>query len=803
MPVPFVSAVANPVNPSDLESAFTPGQDPAPVPFWDAVGATAANDYANGRLNGREDLLNSAYLARHADVEQRIGQSFAFAPAPTDADTPYSLNIQAFEAAGGDEADIDRFRQQFPQKMAGVPTKAQLQAQVDARLNAVAQRAGLAAQAHPVGGFIGGAAGQLLDPMNTAVGAATGGVGDGLPLALRIAAQSAVWGGLAGVEAPFKAAEASQVGGPAYGLPEAAGDVLSGLAAGPFFEGGGALLKGALRPITSRLFGAAEPVLTPEAEAAVSGAFAADPVARGAVMTIDRGLRDSAAIGPLRDGSDFDAGLYSLQTGAAPPAIEPNADVGDLFANPRPPDPVAAPAMPQDATTAPGARIYDGTQYRGRPIYAASFDPAQMQTAPDVFQYKSGGDAAGVTDRLRGVATWDPASSGKAIGYQADDGSLFIADGHQRLALAQRLIRQGLPASMDGLLFRSADGWSPGEVRTIAALKNVREGQGTPLDAAKVFRDAPAAMNDDSLPVSGDFMRQAKGLARLSPEAFGAVVNDVIPQNQAALIGELAAARPDLHEPLVGLLHAGEPSNLDEAHAMIHEALLDDWVRQQGAQSDLFGDTPTQSLAIGRARLRAWLVKSLRGDTRLFGQLVKHADAIEAGGNTLARDANEAALATNQTALELIAKLGMRTGEIGDAMTAASREISDGTRVADAAKGVLARLRRALNAGERLDLGRAKMLDPEPPSEGAEKLADLFSEPAGKGQAEQLVPKPEESGAGEEPPRPRIETHTTIEINGVKRELHIMPTADDIADLANEGDEAETAALAELKDCAP
>jgi hypothetical protein len=618
--------------------------------------------------------------------------------------------------------------------------------------------------------------------MNLAVGAATGGLGDGLPLVSRILLQSGVWGALAGGEAPLRAGEASEVGGPAYGLPEALADVGSGLAAGPIFEGGGALLKGALRPIASRLFGAAEPGLTPAAEDALGEAFAADPVARGALMATDQGLRDAAAVGPFRNGEDFDAGVYALQTGAPPPAIEPNADVGDLFAAPRQPSPEIGAA---DTTTAPGATLYDATAYRGRPVYAASFDPAAVDTAADLFQYKSNGDAAGVTDRLRGVATWDPTSSGKVLVYQPEDGGLLIADGHQRLGLAKRLDAQGFTPQLDGMLFRQADGWSPLEVRTIAALKNLREGQGTPLDAAKVFRDSPVSLNDDSLPVSGDFIRQAKGLARLSPEAFGAAINGVVPSNYAALIGDMAAARPDLHEGLVRLLHAGEPASLDEAGALIHEALQDDWVRQQGAQSDLFGESPAQSLAIARAKVMATIMRSLKSETRLYGNLVRHADAIEAGGNTLARDANEAALATDQAAMAVISKLGLRVGDIGDATREAAMRVLNGERPADAARGVLARLRRALADGERLDQARATDIDPAPPSAGAEAHAAAFAEPGGKGQLAQIAPKPEEAHLEAPTAEPPEEAgHEAI--------------FEDIA-----GAEAEASALAELKACAP
>jgi hypothetical protein len=785
-------AVAQPADDAEDQTAYAPGAQAAPVPFFGAVADNYENTVTNGQLGAREQMLQDALHARDLQVLQAAGPGAydevsrraeeAANPNPLD---PSTMTPDVYSRAAFLDA-VEKVRARYPQAMAGIPNDAQVAAQVDARLNAIAQRAGIAGQQHPIGGFLGGAIGSLVDPVNLGVVLSTDGAGAGLTLAQRMLGQSLLWGGAAAVQAPGKALEAGAVGGPAYGLPEATADVLGGLAAGPIFEGGGALIHAALKPVFDRfLAGGAS-----EAESVIRHVMAEDPVARGAAMDVDAGLRDAAAVGPLRNGGDFDAGVYSLRTGGDDlPLPEPNADVGDLFDNPAPTRPELAGVGSQ--AQLPGATLYDAADYRGRPIYAGRFDPQAVGTDAATFQYKADGDAQGVTARLRGVQTWDPASSGKALVYQDAGGKLTIADGHQRLGLAKRLANQGFKPTLDGLLFRQADGWSPLEVRTIAALKNIREGQGTPLDAAKVFRTHPASLNDDSLPVSGGFIQQAKGLARLSPEAFGAVVNKVIPENYGALIGDLAAARPDLHEGLVRLVHAGEPGNLDEAHALVHEALLDDWVKQQGAQSDLFGDTPAQSLAIGRARLRAYLVRQLRGDARLFGQLVRHADAIEAGGNTLARDANEAALATNQAALEIVAKLGMRAGDVGDAMTEAAAKIADGARVADAGKGVLARVRAMLKRGERLDLGRAADLDPSPASETAQAKADLFDDVGGKGQAGQIAPKPEEAEL-EAPPAPEAEPASRP----------AAPAEDDLfGGIA--GDEAESAALEHLKACAP
>ncbi|HZL00466.1 MAG TPA: hypothetical protein VFC47_11265 [Caulobacteraceae bacterium] len=740
-------AVSMPIGDAEVESQITPGFDRAPIPFWDAVQSSFDDGVSNQRLGAREQALDDAFTARNRDIEGRVGaQAFrgvgSAAGLDQDIDPATGVpslygdvaNAASFANGYGEQA-IDALRAKYPAQMAGVPTAAQVQAGVDTNLNAIAARAQAGAAQHPFGAFLGGSGAQLTDPVNLAVGAATGGLMEGAPLALRVLAQSGIWGGVAAAEAPGKALEAGEVGGPAYGLPEAISDIVGGAVSGGAFELGATALKAVLSPIIAR------------AMPAIRKAFAGDDAARGALNVLDQAGRDDMAIGPTRSGSDYETGLTSLETGSPPPIPAPDRDVGDLFG----PDPVNAIDA---ATRAPfvdpqggaqGAALYERAEYRGRAIYSGTFDPAAIGTDPATFQYKSDGDAQGVTDRLKGVQAWDPTSSGKVIVYQDETGALTIADGHQRLALANRMGEQGFEARLDGYLFRQADGWSPAEVRTIAALKNIREGQGSALDAAKVFRANPATMNDDSLPLTGEVVRQGKGLARLSSDALGAVINKVIPERYGAIIGQLAGDRPDLHSGMVKLLHAGEPANLDEAHALVQEAQLDDWLQSEGAQSDLFGDTPAQSVAIGRAKLRAWLLRNLRGDSRLYGQLTKHADAIEAGGNVLARDANEASLATSNAALEQIAKLGMRAGDLGDAMTAAAREITDGRPIGEAGKGLLARVKSAIANGEKIDAGRSGLLDPAvslPPSDAA---ARAFDEVGGKGQAGQIAAKPEDA----------------------------------------------------------
>lgn len=699
-----------------------------PVAFWDAASRQIDLMHSVERADARGEQTRAAMWDRLGRIKKATGQSLT----PSDEMTgesrltswwtaPLQHAIGMTQAEQDLEDQIEKLRAERPGALAGVETRAAMQARLQAGWNAKAARAaagGNSAQGK-AGGIVGGLAGSLMDPGNLEMTIMTGGLGAGRPLVTRMLSQAAANAGITAVEAPGRMAAAERYGGPKYELGDAAVDTAFSGVAGAGFELGAAGLKRLARPFL-------RPAALPPVDGAGEGAYptgvARDvSAANRAAQILDTGLRDDLAIG-ARAPDEITAAARGLVSGELP-AVTPDRDLGELFGGPQ-----------------AGA-----VEYRGRAIHPRSFDPMSLNADPGRFQYKAGGDEEGVTARLRGVEAWDATASGKVLAFEDLDGTLTVADGHQRRALAQRMIGQGWDARLDGYLFRAADGWTAPQVRVVAALKNIREGQGSPLDAAKVFREAPQYLTDRSLPVSGEFIAQGRGLARLSDEAFGATVNQVIPERYAAEIGALAAERPDLHMGMVRLFKAADPANVDEARALVIEALQDDWLKSEPDQGDLFGYDGSQSAMIARAKIAATVKRSLASDARLFGQLIKHADAIEAGGNALARDANEARLAIDRTALEVTAKLALRSGPIGDAMAQAVARVAKGDAPGTAARDVLKRVREAVEAGESLDAMRAQAIDPAAPSEASQALVRAFDEPVGEGAKAQTLEAPEDA----------------------------------------------------------
>lgn len=342
------------------------------------------------------------------------------------------------------------------------------------------------------------------------------------------------------------------------------------------------------------------------------------------------------------------------------------------YSNSKLPEEFTRQLRPFDQPTSGGRETVDG-----KPVTFGRFDPLDVGTDAAAFQYKGGGDAAGVTDRLRSVQQWDPVASGKAMIFEALDGSRTVADGHQRLGLARRLAAENPDGRvhLDGFMFREQDGWTRADVRAIAAKKNMQEGSGDALDAARVIRDRPDLV-DGSLPTSAPMMRQALALARLSDEAWGMTVNGVVSPNHAAAVGA-TVADPLQHAAVLDLLAKSQPETERAARLLIGEALEAGFTAEH--QIDLFGAADaTRSLMAERVAVLDRALSELRKDRKLFGTLASSADEIEGAGNVLARDVNQDRAATAARLEDILTRVARRSGPVSDVLNGLAARLANG-----------------------------------------------------------------------------------------------------------------------------
>ena len=377
---------------------------------------------------------------------------------------------------------------------------------------------------------------------------------------------------------------------------------------------------------------------------------------------------------------------------------------------------------------------------------AEKFDPADIEIDAKTFQFKEGGDEFGVTDRLAGVTEWDPIKAGTVIIFEGRDGRLFIADGHQRVGLAKR-IQEASPDQQVELLgyrLREVDGVTPEDAMVIAALKNISEGSGTVVDAAKIARISPELLAGPNFPQASAFVRQARQLGNLDANAWGMIKNEVVPANYGAVVGRLIPEDADMQLAAMDVLSKVEPANEFQAESVIRQVMESGVTRE--TQDSLFGEeTLTTSLFLERAKVLDRAVKQLRKDRGAFKNLITNAERLEGEGNQLARDANQRRANDDGKAIALLQSQANRKGNLSDALSAAARRGKETGNFNAAARGFVEDVRRAVDAGEFdraevSDAGRSFDFAEEKPtirSDADQQSLDEFDDMFGSGMERQ------------------------------------------------------------------
>lgn len=189
------------------------------------------------------------------------------------------------------------------------------------------------------------------------------------------------------------------------------------------------------------------------------------------------------------------------------------------------------------------------TENTPAPYGYVMLDPAQIQTDSATYQFRSGGDKNGVTKTGQMIAErWDPILHGDPVlVHERLDGRVFIADGHHRLDLAKRLNSENKgPGRIAAQVLREADGYTPLDVKIIAAYKNFAHGHFKPIDAARVFKEAKSPnVHQELLPnlqMNKDNIRFAFSMSKLSDSALDKVESENIPAPIAAALAERVSA---------------------------------------------------------------------------------------------------------------------------------------------------------------------------------------------------------------------------------------------------------------------
>ena len=450
----------------------------------------------------------------------------------------------------------------------------------------------------------------------------------------------------------------------------------------------------------------------------------------------------------------------------APPAPEPNAaedlidqadiseegraslrdDLRDVFqedvppptAMPREAEPLALPApSPETSAEQPAVptsieELNERTQQEAaRQVFAepppyptpmerhrVQVDPLKLKIDAERFQFKSDADAEGVTQRLRGAQIWDPEMAGNITIWEAEDGTRYVVDGHQRVSLAQRLADETTPGDgkppvlVDTYLYREIDGWTAEQAMALGARKNLVQGSTSAADAAFVLQRQPELLEGYS--TTDPMIRMAEDLMKLSEPALGIVRQGKVEERFAAPVGEMVVD-PQQQLAILSEMVKRPPASVENAVQFARQWLA---AAQESTakQETLFGtEEVAESLIHERAAVASAAARIMRERRTLFAKVVENAEALAAEGNQLAAAENLDAREQARIMETIVNELSTTTGPVSDALKVSAMAMKEGMPRTAAGRQFADAVGEMIESGE-LEIGALVRAELEEPS---------------------------------------------------------------------------------------
>jgi len=366
------------------------------------------------------------------------------------------------------------------------------------------------------------------------------------------------------------------------------------------------------------------------------------------------------------------------------------------------------PKAPSAPTIIPPEEIQEFTgEVSGTPNERAGvfmFNPQNLQVDPTTFQFKEA-DNSGRTPLLKGVTKWNPDAAGQLIVWERRDGALFVADGHQRVGLATQLLEGGAETaiSIPGSLYREVDGFPAQDVMVQAAMKNIREGSGDILDAARVMRASPKEI-ESIAELGRAATRHAVALTDVSEEVWRMAVNGVIEAREAAIVGRIIPKdAEELQLAAAKVIVKVKPPNDAETEMLVRRVRSADLVAaEQGAQGSLLDDLDSgDTTVVEEISIVSRAIKTLGADKNTLRRVARNAGRIEETGSVI-EQAQALSAADESAALSaIVEKVAFTAGPVRDALLDLAKDVKNGERTTnEAVETLIATLRGAERPGD-------------------------------------------------------------------------------------------------------
>jgi hypothetical protein len=322
----------------------------------------------------------------------------------------------------------------------------------------------------------------------------------------------------------------------------------------------------------------------------------------------------------------------------------------------------------------------DATVIPAPPSGIAEISPADIAVDPKRFQYKLLGEhtTTGEVGSLSGVKKYDPDLAGIVqVWHDPADGKTYVVNGHNRLALANKL-------GAESVAVRYLKAPDAQAARAIGAITNIAEGRGDALDAAKFFRDSGISREDleaKGIPMREKIAQDGLALSKLDDSLFQQTINGGLSINRAAIIGGGGLDHAQQRDLAKLIDSQGKKKALTDATIQEMVDIAKGSESQQEVTLNLFGEDFVQKTnMIEKAKLQAAIKSRLSREKSLFGVVSKSKAAakLEEAGNQInigkSKDISEKA----EKALATFDQLKNLSGPISQAINKAADRVAKG-----------------------------------------------------------------------------------------------------------------------------
>lgn len=230
-------------------------------------------------------------------------------------------------------------------------------------------------------------------------------------------------------------------------------------------------------------------------------------------------------------------------------------------------------------------------------------NPDVLKVNPAI-QYKGGlSDLVNrVSSAFKGLDMYHVGQGGELSVWERLDGTLEIAHGHHRAELAKRAKKfvdnwkggadREVPRELPVRVYKESDGWAINDIRRNAAIENLRNGDGSALDAAMVLRETGVSPEDMTsqygVRMSARLSKEVDGLLRLPEDAMRFVRKGEVHEAAAAGVGSVDGM--DGPTQMAAVKRAGETGQKTYEEGQVFGRVFRDAIVKRDADDGGFGD---------------------------------------------------------------------------------------------------------------------------------------------------------------------------------------------------------------------